>query len=105
MTKKPRDLEPLVLEWPAEDKKLKTEIKGDSKTIVHWANGHAKLKTKRDTTCKRAEYPVGLVGSWRGSSTKGRRLGNSVPHSLLQYLKTRQITPLAKPTEGTDCFS
>ena len=43
--KKPRDLEPLVLETPAEDKKLMLEIRSDSKTTVDWVNGHAKLKT------------------------------------------------------------
>ena len=36
--KEPRDLEPLVLETPAEDKKLMLEISGDSKTIEDWIN-------------------------------------------------------------------
>ena len=44
MTKKPRFLEPL--EMPAEDKKLMLEVRGDSRTIVDWVSGHAKLKTK-----------------------------------------------------------
>ena len=39
LTKKPRDLAPLVLEVPTEDKKLILEIRGDSKTIVDWVNG------------------------------------------------------------------
>ena len=43
--KKPRDLEPLVLEAPAEKEKLMLELWGDSKTIVDWVNGYAKLKT------------------------------------------------------------
>ena len=37
MTKKPRDLEPLVLDRPAEDKKWILEIRDDSKTIVDWS--------------------------------------------------------------------
>ena len=49
MTKKPRDLELPVLEMPAEDKKLMLEIRSDSKTIVDWVNGLAKLKTKEST--------------------------------------------------------
>ena len=47
--KKPRDLGPLVLEKPAGDKKLMQEIKGDSKTVVDWVNGLAKLKTSEST--------------------------------------------------------
>ena len=43
--KKPRDLEPVILEMPAEEKKLMLQIRGDSKTIVDWVFGHAKLKT------------------------------------------------------------
>ena len=43
--KKPRDLEPSVLETPAEDKKLMLEIRGDSKTMVAWVNGHAELRS------------------------------------------------------------
>ena len=35
----------MVLETPVEDKKLVLGIMGDSKTIVDWVNGHAKMKT------------------------------------------------------------
>ena len=49
MTKKPRNLEPLVLERPVEDEKLMLEIRGDSNTIVDWVNSHAQLKTKEST--------------------------------------------------------
>ena len=42
--KKPRDLEPLVFEVPAEDKTLMLEIRDDGRTMVDWVNGHAKLK-------------------------------------------------------------
>ena len=44
LKKTPRDVGPLVLERPAGDKKLILEIRGDSKTIVDWVNGHAELE-------------------------------------------------------------
>ena len=47
--KKPRDLEPTVPETPVEDKKLMLELRGDSKTVVDWLNGHAKLKACEST--------------------------------------------------------
>ena len=46
---KPRDLEPLLLEMPAENKKLMLEVRRDSGTIVDWVNGHAKPKTWEGT--------------------------------------------------------
>ena len=46
--KKPRDLEPMVLETPVEDK-LMLEIRSDRKTIVEWVNGHAMMKTREST--------------------------------------------------------
>ena len=62
MTKKPRDLEPLALEMPPEDKKPMPEFRGDSKTIVDWVNGHAKLKTKESTIA----IVQNLLREWRG---------------------------------------
>ena len=47
--KKPRDLEPLVLEAPAEDMKLVLEIRGDGQTNVDWVSVHVKLKTWEST--------------------------------------------------------
>ena len=38
-TKKPRDPDPLILEEPAENKKIILEMRGDSKTIVDWVFG------------------------------------------------------------------
>ena len=49
LTKKPRELAPLVLEIPVEDKRLMLEIRGDSRMVVDWVDGHSKLKTKEST--------------------------------------------------------
>ena len=69
LTKKPRDLEPLVLEMPAEGKKLVLEIWGDSKTIVDWVNGHANFENEGRYSCHFPESLVGKVGPWSGSTT------------------------------------
>ena len=43
LTKKPRDLAPLVLEVPTEDEKLMLEIREDRKTVVCWVNGRVRF--------------------------------------------------------------
>ena len=43
-SKEPRDLDPMVLEHPTNTNGMKLTIKGDSKTVVDWINGHAKQK-------------------------------------------------------------
>ena len=47
--KKPRDSSPLVPWKPTSDKRLTLEIRGDSKTVVDWVNGHAKVKSLEST--------------------------------------------------------
>ena len=42
--KKGRDLRPLVLESRTTDRRTMLEIRSDSKTVVDWVGGHAKLK-------------------------------------------------------------
>ena len=61
-TKKPRDPDPLILEEPAKNKKFILQMRGDSKTIVDWVNGHAKLKTKEDTIAS----PQSIKWDWWG---------------------------------------
>ena len=64
-TKKPRDLAPLVLEVPAQDNTLILEIRGDSKAIVDWVNGHSKRKTKEDTIASvRISCGIGGIVAW-----------------------------------------
>ena len=46
---KPRNVSPLVLENLTSDKKMMMEIRSDSKPVVDWVNGSAKLKTPNGT--------------------------------------------------------
>ena len=48
--KKPRELSPSLLEPPTTDKGVMLGIRGDSKTVVDWIDGHAKMKTP-DSDC------------------------------------------------------
>ena len=61
MTKKPRDLEPLMLEMPAEDKKLVPEISGDSKTICGMGQWSSQVENEGRYQCNRPESLVGPV--------------------------------------------
>ena len=49
MTKKRGYLDLFVLDTPAEEKKLVLQFRRDSRTVVDWVTGHAKLKTKEST--------------------------------------------------------
>ena len=77
--KNPRCLTPLVIENPTSDKKLVLEGR-DSKTVVDWVNGHAKVKMPESTTAAvprifRGSCGAGVdLGCWLKSL---RRLGGS----------------------------
>ena len=60
--KNPAESSPLVLEPPTTDKGAMLEVRGDSKTVVDWLNGHAKLKTP-DSTVAAAQNQM-----WKGWS-------------------------------------
>ena len=59
----------MVLEIPAEDKAPMLDIRGDSKTIVDWVNGHAKLKTWESTIATAQN----LLWEWWGRGVDLRR--------------------------------
>ena len=48
-SKKPREVDPMVLEPPTTAKGVEMEMRGDCKTVVDWINGHAKQKTPNKT--------------------------------------------------------
>ena len=50
LCKKPRDLDPLMLEAPTRTHGIELEIRRDSKTVVEWIKGKAKHKTTVEAT-------------------------------------------------------
>ena len=84
LRKKPRDLAPLAIETPAEDKKLILEIRGDSKTIVDWVNVHAKLITKESTIAS----VQNVLRDWWGRGVDLRqRVADWVSHIFREHNK------------------
>ena len=93
MTKKPRDLEPLVLEWAAENKNVILEVRCDSKTIVDWVSGHSKTKTK-DSTIASAQN---LLREWwdRGVDS-GQRVADWAIHIFREPSKEADSSAVKK---------
>ena len=67
--KKPRDLSPLVLETLTDDRTTKLEMRGDSKMVVEWVNGHAKLKALVSTNAAAQN----LMWKWRSRGIDRQR--------------------------------
>ena len=74
---KPRDLPPLDL-----------LNKGDTKTIVDWMNGHAKMKTRIGTV----EKALKLLRDWRGRGMRLRqRTTDWVTHTFREHHKEADL--------------
>ena len=71
--KKNREKRALIFEMPTEAKELMLGVRGDSKTITGWANGHAQLKSKESTIAS----VQNLLGPYGGSTTTCGRLDDS----------------------------
>ena len=96
--KKPRDVIPLLIEKTTGDKKLMLEITGDSKTVVDWVNGHAKLKSPESIVATAQN----LLWKWwsRGVALRRRVADRAV--DIFRYLKKKLMFGLGEASKVTN---
>ena len=71
-----------MLGIPEENKKLTLEIKGDSKTIVDWVDGHAKLKARESTVATTQNF---LREWWGRGVVLRQRVADGAVHAFREH--------------------
>ena len=80
--KKARDVDPLILEPPANTEGIQLVIQGDSKTIVDWINGKPKQKK---TSSIIDSIQIQLMNWWKQGVDLSHRTGDWAVHVFREH--------------------